>query len=79
MNFTATICTQEVAEMSLEYLSDSQELRVHTFQAQKEFIRVYKLASSTRVCQIMPVSTTCPLKSEEVFGKDSASGVKHFK
>lgn len=49
MNFTATICTQEVAEMSLAYLSDSQESQVHTFQAQKEFIRVYKLVSSTRI------------------------------
>lgn len=31
MSFTATICTQEVAEMSLACLSDSQELQVQAF------------------------------------------------
>lgn len=30
-SFTATICTQEVAEMSLACLSDSQERQVHAF------------------------------------------------
>lgn len=35
--------------MSLARISDSQELQMHTLWPQKEFIRVYELASSTRI------------------------------
>lgn len=48
-NFTTTICTQDVAVMSLARISDSQELQMHMLWPQKEFIRVYELASSTRI------------------------------